>query len=87
MPFSAKWFTFFKPLYGLTPAKRVIKSNKAYVTKFSSDGQILAVAMNQKAASDTRLMFYLATSSSVAIVTDLKGCSSANVQNIAPMGK
>lgn len=46
----------------------------AYIAKHSHDGEILAVAVNQKLSKDSRIIFYsLATKG--CVITDLYGCS------------
>ena len=72
--FTAKWSSFGHSLYGLTSAKRVLKSRKAYLGRFSPDGQVLAVAMNQKSAVDNKVMFFNPSTIPVAVIADLKGC-------------
>ncbi|XP_048582727.1 uncharacterized protein LOC5517350 isoform X2 [Nematostella vectensis] len=87
LPFTAKWYMFRHPLYGLTPAARVVKSKRAYLGHFSPDGQILAVAMNQKYASDNRIMFYSTASLHVAMVNDLNGCGAQQIGVSKPSGR
>ncbi|EDV22319.1 uncharacterized protein TRIADDRAFT_58803 [Trichoplax adhaerens] len=46
----------------------------AYVAKHSRDGDILAIAMNQKISKDTRIIFYSLRAKAI-VVTDMYGCS------------
>ena len=85
--FSPQWSTSSRPLYGLVLAERVIKSKKAYVARLSPDGQVLAVAMNQKFAAHSRMMFYSPTRSAVAVLADLKGCGANTRGQNQPTGR
>ena len=70
---SIKWHSLARPLYGITPATRVVKGKFVYVCRYSPDGHVLAIVLNQKFARDTRLMFYC-TFSGTATIVDLKCC-------------
>lgn len=73
MKCSIKWRSLSRPLYGVTPATRVVKGRFVYVCRYSPDGQILAIVLNQKSAKDTRLMF-CSTLHATATIVDLKCC-------------
>ena len=56
------------------------------MARVSPDGQIVAIAMNQKLAAHSRMMFYSLSRSAVAVVADLKGCG-ARVAHEQPSGR
>ena len=47
------------------------------MSRFSPDGQVLAVVLNQKIAADNKLMFFGHGNIPVAVVADLKGCGAS----------
>lgn len=69
-----------RPLYAITPATRLVKGSFVYVSRYSPDGQVLAVVINQKLAKNTRLLFCSILHSTSCIV-DLKCCGGSNVSS------
>lgn len=65
----------------------MLKSRKSYLCRFSPDGQVLAIAMNQKIATDNKLMFFGPGDIPVAVVTDLMGCGARVRSNKQSSGR
>ena len=77
MKYSVKWKSSTRPLYGLTQATRLVKGRFVYVCRYSPDGQMLAIVLNQKLAKNTRLLF-CSTLHSTSCVVDMKCCGGSD---------
>ena len=67
-----------RPLYSVTPASRVVKGRYIYVCRYSPDGQMLAIVLNQKLAKNTRLLF-CSTLHSTSHIVDMKCCGGSDL--------
>ncbi|XP_061421425.1 ciliogenesis and planar polarity effector 1-like [Lethenteron reissneri] len=72
-PFSATWHGFACALGSLSPACEAVKSRGAYVARLSSDGHVLAIAVNQRHPQATQVLFTSATGG-VSVSSHLQGC-------------
>ena len=75
---SIKWKLMTRPLYTITPASRVVKGRHVYVSRYSPDGQMLAIVLNQKLAKNTRLLF-CSTFHSTSRIVDMKCCGGSDL--------
>ncbi|XP_039606484.1 ciliogenesis and planar polarity effector 1 isoform X3 [Polypterus senegalus] len=73
-----KWTTQKYSLPSLSPPCSPVKSRGALPTAFSGDGQILAIAVNQKDPKASQVLF-VSTVSCVTVSSSLKGCGSKNM--------
>nr|XP_032826472.1 ciliogenesis and planar polarity effector 1-like [Petromyzon marinus] len=72
-PFSATWHGFACALGSLSPACEAVKSRGAYVARLSSEGHVLAIAVNQRHPQATQVLFTSATGG-VSVSSHLQGC-------------
>ncbi|XP_064163689.1 ciliogenesis and planar polarity effector 1 isoform X2 [Anguilla rostrata] len=75
---SVHWVTQTYPLPQLSPPCRPVKSRGALVPAFSPDGQLLAVALNQRDPRATQVLF-ISTLNFVTVSSWLGGCGSKNL--------
>uniref|UniRef100_A0A8C4RJK4 Ciliosis and planar polarity effector complex subunit 1 n=1 Tax=Erpetoichthys calabaricus TaxID=27687 RepID=A0A8C4RJK4_ERPCA len=73
-----KWTTQKYSLPSLFPPCSPVKSRGALPTAFSGDGQILAIAVNQKDPKASQVLF-VSTVNCVTVSSSLKGCGSKNM--------
>ncbi|XP_036384605.1 ciliogenesis and planar polarity effector 1 [Megalops cyprinoides] len=75
--YSVSWATRTYPLTHLSPPCRPVKSRGALVPAFSPDGQLLAIALNQRDPRATQVLF-VSTQNFVSVSSGLGGCGSKN---------
>ncbi|KAG5834760.1 hypothetical protein ANANG_G00264980 [Anguilla anguilla] len=75
---SVCWVTQTYPLPQLSPPCRPVKSRGALVPALSPDGQLLAVALNQRDPRATQVLF-ISTLNFVTVSSWLGGCGSKNL--------
>ncbi|MGH0163335.1 UNVERIFIED_CONTAM: hypothetical protein FKN15_048527 [Acipenser sinensis] len=75
VPYNVQWVTRKYPLASLVPKCDSVKSRGALVTAFSGDGLLLAIALNQKDAKASQVLF-VSTLNFITISSSLKGCGS-----------
>ena len=80
MKCSIKWKSITRPLYGITSATRLVKGRFVYVCRYSPDGQMLAIVLNQKLAKNTRLLF-CSTLHSTSCIVDMKCCGGSDLSS------
>ncbi|XP_061589161.1 ciliogenesis and planar polarity effector 1 [Cololabis saira] len=73
--YSIQWATKTYPMSRLTPPCQPVKSRGALVPAFSPDGQLLAIALNQRNPKATQVLF-MSTQNFVSISSCLGGCGS-----------
>ncbi|KAJ8286784.1 hypothetical protein GJAV_G00043250 [Gymnothorax javanicus] len=76
--YSVRWVTQAYPLPQLSPPCRPVRSRGALVPVFSPDGQLLAVALNQRDPKATQVLF-ISTQNFVTVSSWLGGCGSRNL--------
>ncbi|KAJ8346971.1 hypothetical protein SKAU_G00283720 [Synaphobranchus kaupii] len=76
--YSVRWVTQTYPLAQLSPPCGPVKSRGALVPAFSPDGQLLAVALNQRDPRATQVLF-VSTQNFVTVSSWLGGCGSKNL--------
>ncbi|XP_058880878.1 ciliogenesis and planar polarity effector 1 isoform X2 [Acipenser ruthenus] len=78
VPYNVQWVTRKYPLASLVPKCDSVKSRGALVTAFSGDGLLLAIAVNQKDAKASQVLF-VSTLNFITISSSLKGCGSKDL--------
>ncbi|KAJ8408630.1 hypothetical protein AAFF_G00252650 [Aldrovandia affinis] len=76
--YSVRWVTETYPLAHLSPPCRPVTSRGALVPVFSPDGQLLAIALNQRDPRATQVLF-VSTQNFVSVSSWLGGCGSRNL--------
>ncbi|XP_061603123.1 LOW QUALITY PROTEIN: ciliogenesis and planar polarity effector 1 [Phyllopteryx taeniolatus] len=71
--YSIQWATKTYPMSRLTPPCQAVKSRGALVGDFSPDGQLLAVALNQRQPKATQVLF-VSTQNFVSVSSGLGRC-------------
>ena len=75
--YVAEWNHLQYSFREMAPLSHPVRSHGAYCTAFSSDGQLLACAVNQKNPLHNRILFVSSTSDTVTMA-DTRCCSSRN---------
>ncbi|XP_059166975.1 ciliogenesis and planar polarity effector 1-like [Physella acuta] len=78
--FTPLWSSLVKSLSTIHPGCEPIAMKGAYVCQYTHDGQILAVAVNQKSPSQTSVLFISPFTETVQ-VSDIKGCGLKDASN------
>ncbi|RVE65772.1 hypothetical protein OJAV_G00120160 [Oryzias javanicus] len=76
--YSIHWVTKKYPMSRLTPPCQPVKSRGALVPGFSPDGQLLAIALNQRKPQATQVLF-VSTQNFISISSSLGGCGCKKV--------
>ncbi|XP_044149120.1 LOW QUALITY PROTEIN: ciliogenesis and planar polarity effector 1 [Bufo gargarizans] len=81
-PYHVQWTTQDLSLVGIAPSCAPVKSRGSLLARFSRDGSVLTVALNQKDPKETRVLF-INTMNFVTVCGSLRGCGSRD-QPIPP---
>ncbi|KAL5022909.1 hypothetical protein ScPMuIL_002064 [Solemya velum] len=76
--FSIEWSELEYSLASIQPDCQPINSLGSYVMSYATDGQVIAIAANQKSAGMNSVLFVSPLIKSV-LVADMKGCGQQNV--------
>ncbi|XP_022102800.1 protein JBTS17-like [Acanthaster planci] len=71
--FTAQWSSLSHSLSNLSASAEPVRHHGAYLTRHASSGHTLAVAVNQRYPTDTRVLF-VSVMGSTAISINMKGC-------------
>ncbi|XP_064625487.1 uncharacterized protein LOC135486550 isoform X2 [Lineus longissimus] len=77
--YAATWTSIQYPLASITPNCQSVRSRGSYLCCYANQNPILAVAVNQKRPSDTRMLFVSPLNDTI-VVSDLKGCGQKDVK-------
>ncbi|XP_048256398.1 uncharacterized protein LOC124134597 [Haliotis rufescens] len=75
--YHTEWSCIEYPVQNISTGCQPINTKGAYVTCYSHDGQVIAVAANQKRPSDTSLLF-LSPLTETVLVSEMKDCGIQN---------
>ena len=70
--FTVEWTNLKSPICDLVPGGGPVRASGTYLGRYSHDGHLLAVAVNQKSSHLNRLMF-VSPLTDTLVVSDLKG--------------